>query len=78
MHCRRHGTRSTIGFWMLIAAADAVLLVTTAGPMAMLLSLAVVLTAAVAAAGLWSWRSGILRAERVAPRGGGVRTRPPA
>lgn len=50
MTCRRHGTKSTVAFWMLVAVADLALIVASWGWAAMLLVLAVVLT------GVAAWR----------------------
>ena len=49
MNCRRHGTKSTVAFWMLVAAADVALIVASAGLTAVLFALVVaaVVTAAV-------------------------------
>jgi apolipoprotein N-acyltransferase len=40
MNCRRHGSKSTIGLWMLIAAADMGILAAAAGPLIVLLIIA--------------------------------------
>jgi hypothetical protein len=40
MNCRPHGRKTTIGFWMLVAIADAAMLVAAGGRAAMLLVLA--------------------------------------
>ena len=49
MSCRRHGTKPTIALWMLVAVADAVLIVASIGIAAVLLALVGV---AVAVAGV--------------------------
>jgi hypothetical protein len=36
MNCRRHGSKSTIAFWMLVAIADLAMLVATAGAAVMI------------------------------------------
>ena len=40
MNCRRHGSKSTIGLWMLIAVADMGILAAAAGPLIVLLIIA--------------------------------------
>ena len=40
MNCRRHGSKCTIGLWMLVAVADVALLAAAAGPLAVLLIVA--------------------------------------
>lgn len=40
MNCRPYGSKTTIGFWTLIAIADAALLVAAIGPVVVLLILA--------------------------------------
>ncbi|MCU7726701.1 hypothetical protein ODJ79_23465 [Actinoplanes sp. KI2] len=40
MNCRRHGSKPTIGLWMLIAIADVAILVAAAGVVTMLLIVA--------------------------------------
>lgn len=46
MTCRRHGTRPTLAFWMLVALADVALIVASVGVVALLAVLAVVVTGA--------------------------------
>ena len=50
MHCRRHGSKCSIGFWMLVAVADVAILAAAAGPVIVLLVVAglVLLVGAVA------------------------------
>jgi hypothetical protein len=52
MNCRRHGSRPTIALWMLVAVADAALLVAAAGPLLILLIVAGLVTGGGAFAGL--------------------------
>jgi apolipoprotein N-acyltransferase len=40
MNCRRHGSKSTIALWMLIAVADVAILAAAAGPLIVLLIIA--------------------------------------
>ena len=40
MHCRRHGSKCSIGLWMLVAAADVAILAAAAGPLIVLLVVA--------------------------------------
>jgi hypothetical protein len=40
MSCRPYGSKSTIAFWMIVAIADAAMLVAAAGPAVMLLVVA--------------------------------------
>jgi hypothetical protein len=40
MNCRPYGSKATIAFWLLVAIADAAMLVATAGVLVMLLILA--------------------------------------
>jgi apolipoprotein N-acyltransferase len=51
MNCRPYGSKSTIAFWMIVAVADAAMLVAAAGPAVMLLVFAglALLTGAVVA-----------------------------
>jgi hypothetical protein len=50
---RLHTAKPKLALWMLVAAADVVLLVASVGLMTMLLAIAGVATVAVAAAGTW-------------------------
>ena len=75
MHCRRHGTKPTIAFWMLVAVADAALLVASVGVMALLLALGIIATAVAAATGVWSWRRGFTRPHRIPAEAVTLRTR---
>ena len=36
MSCRKYGSKPTIAFWMLVAVADAAMVVATAGPAVMI------------------------------------------
>jgi uncharacterized protein (DUF58 family) len=36
MSCRKYGSKPTIAFWMLVAVADAAIVVATAGPTVMI------------------------------------------
>ncbi|MEV1285812.1 hypothetical protein [Micromonospora sp. NPDC049679] len=53
MSFRLHTAKPKLALWMLVAAADVVLLVASLGLMTMLLAIAGVATVAVAAAGTW-------------------------
>jgi hypothetical protein len=51
MNCRRHGSKCTIGLWMLVAVADVALLAAAAGPLVVLLIVAGLVLVAGAVAG---------------------------
>lgn len=53
MNCRRHGSKPTIAFWMLIAIADAAMLVAASGVTLIVL---VALAVALAVAGVAAFR----------------------
>ena len=40
MHCRRHGSKCSIGLWMLVAVADVAIFAAAAGPVIVLLVVA--------------------------------------
>ncbi|MEU4618811.1 hypothetical protein AB0G04_02370 [Actinoplanes sp. NPDC023801] len=53
MNCRRHGSKPTIGLWMLVAAADVAIIMASTGLLTALLvltALAVIITGGVYAA----------------------------
>lgn len=60
MNCRRHGSKPTLALWMLVAVADVVLIVATAGVLTLLMVAAALVTAG---AGAWAVRQ-ILRQNR--------------
>jgi hypothetical protein len=52
MSCRRHGSKPTIGLWMLIAVADVAILAAAAGPLIVLLVIAGLMLLASAVLGM--------------------------
>ncbi|MEV4344814.1 hypothetical protein AB0J83_10090 [Actinoplanes sp. NPDC049596] len=60
MNCRRYGSKPTLGFWVLIAFADLVVLTVTIGPPAMF---AIVALLAVFAGGVYAARTLTKRSE---------------
>ena len=64
MNCRRYGSKPTLGFWVLIAFADLVVLTVTIGPLAMV---AIVALLAVFAGGVYAARTLPRRSETPAP-----------
>lgn len=50
---RRHGSKPTFALWMLVAIADVVLLVATAGALVVLLAVAGVMMLAAGVAAIW-------------------------
>ncbi|GAA0507986.1 hypothetical protein Ade02nite_49630 [Paractinoplanes deccanensis] len=70
MNCRRYGSKPTIGFWVIIAFADLVVLTATIGPLAMF---AIIALLAVFAGGVIAAR--MLRKPAEAPAKAVVRRR---
>lgn len=64
MNCRRHGSKPTLALWMLVAVADVVLIVATAGVLTLMLVAGGLVTVGMAA---WAIRQ-FLRQDRAAPR----------
>lgn len=54
MNCRRYGSKPTIAFWMVIAIADAAMLVATAGTAVMI---SILVTLALVAGGIVAART---------------------
>jgi hypothetical protein len=64
MNCRRYGSKPTLGFWVLIAFADLVVLTVTIGPVAMVAIMAVL---AVFAGGVFAART-LSKPSQAAPK----------
>jgi len=68
MNCRRHGSKPTLALWMLVALADAAILMAAAGLLTVLLVVAGLVAVAAGAAGVRQWQRQSSRPSRVVVR----------